>query len=112
MEKLAISDLIEEIASCARLSDRALTTIEKYRPMTHLFVQAVNLSVCLGDVIACHFSPGQTTGLLAQSAECERKLATWYIGLDPGLVIDLSHNVVEESNAWALQKHILNIFYQ
>lgn len=113
VKTLTISDLAEEPGPCSGLSNRALTSIETYRSKTHLFVQTVNLSVCLGDVIAYHFTLDQSTGLTAeQSAECEWKLATWYIGLDPGLVIDLSYNVVEESNPWTLQKHILNIFYQ
>jgi len=112
VETLSISDLVEGGAVCAGLSNRAVTIIERYCPVAHLFIQAVNLSLCLDDVMTCHFSLGQSADLLRQSAECERRLTSWYMGLDTALVIDLSHHFVEEPTTWTLQKHVLDIFHQ
>lgn len=109
VEVLTLSDLDENANACVGLSHTASTSFETYRSVAHLFLQAVRLSICLGQVMECHFGAGQGTISMAQSAECELSISRWYIGSE---AILYSQQFVEEPSTTTLLKHVLNIFYQ
>lgn len=109
---LTLADLDESTISFIGLSSTSMAIIKNFPPVAPLFLQTVSLSVCLGEIMACHFSPRRKIVSIAQSAECETDLAKWYMGSEIMLEMNYSPSFNGESTHWMLLKHILNIFYQ
>jgi hypothetical protein len=112
VEDLKLSDLEEEAVTYYDLSSTAVKTIDNYRQVARLFLQAVALSVCLSHVMACHFSAGQSTISMSQSAECEAIISKWYMGSEAMLEMNHAQPSIDSSGPSMLLKHTLNIFYQ
>lgn len=95
------------------LGEKSTEILNRCNLVAPVFVEVVNLTVALGDVITCQFSVGCAQGRLEDIKKCEATLIEWYDKVDPYLKIDLSRLTDDDSaTSTILYKYILSLYFQ